>query len=68
MGLYSEDGLYSSDDINRLEALYQSLAQQYNKSSAVKVNIPFCSLFSFFAFSSLKILYGFEFKLISLLE
>ncbi|KAI5660569.1 hypothetical protein M9H77_29362 [Catharanthus roseus] len=36
MGLYSEDGLYSSDDINRLEALYQSLAQQYNKSSAVK--------------------------------
>lgn len=36
MGLFSENDLYSSDDINRLEALYQSLAQQYNKSSAVK--------------------------------
>ncbi|CAI9114074.1 OLC1v1014696C2 [Oldenlandia corymbosa var. corymbosa] len=36
MGIFSEDGLYSSDDINKLEALYASLAQQYNKSSAVK--------------------------------
>ncbi|XP_043702732.1 N-terminal acetyltransferase A complex auxiliary subunit NAA15 isoform X2 [Telopea speciosissima] len=36
MGLYSESGQYSSDDIGRLEALYKSLGQQYTWSSAVK--------------------------------
>ncbi|KAL3528807.1 hypothetical protein ACH5RR_008129 [Cinchona calisaya] len=36
MGLSSENGHYSSDEIGQLEDLYKSLAQQYNKSSAVK--------------------------------
>ncbi|XVF26699.1 hypothetical protein REPUB_Repub14bG0040800 [Reevesia pubescens] len=35
-GLYSENGKYSSDEIDRLDALYKSLAQQYTWSSAVK--------------------------------
>ncbi|XVF25039.1 hypothetical protein REPUB_Repub13aG0179400 [Reevesia pubescens] len=35
-GLYSENGNYSSDEIDRLDALYKSLAQQYTWSSAVK--------------------------------
>lgn len=37
LGLFSEKGHYSSDEIGQLEDLYKSLAQQYNKSSAVKV-------------------------------
>ena len=37
LGLFSEKGHYSSDEIGQLEELYESLAQQYNKSSAVKV-------------------------------
>ncbi|CAK9185644.1 unnamed protein product [Ilex paraguariensis] len=36
VGLYSESGLYTSDEIDLLEALYKSLGQQYNRSSAVK--------------------------------
>ncbi|VFQ87375.1 unnamed protein product [Cuscuta campestris] len=43
LGLYSEDAKYSSDEIDRLAALYESLAQQYHRSSAVK-GVP--SLFS----------------------
>ncbi|XWS11877.1 hypothetical protein CRYUN_Cryun37aG0038800 [Craigia yunnanensis] len=35
-GLYSENGKYSSDEIDRLVALYKSLTQQYTLSSAVK--------------------------------
>ncbi|KAG4211783.1 hypothetical protein ERO13_A02G122600v2 [Gossypium hirsutum] len=34
--LYSENGKYSSDEIDRLDALYKSLAQQYTWSSAVR--------------------------------
>ncbi|KAK6124901.1 hypothetical protein DH2020_041362 [Rehmannia glutinosa] len=36
MGLYKANGQYSSDEIDRLEALYVSLSKQYNRSSAVK--------------------------------
>ncbi|KAG8379893.1 hypothetical protein BUALT_Bualt07G0136600 [Buddleja alternifolia] len=36
MGLYSSNGQYSSDQIDRLEALYESLSKQYSRSSAVK--------------------------------
>ncbi|EYU21564.1 hypothetical protein ABFS82_09G099700 [Erythranthe guttata] len=36
MGLYSANGQYSSDDIDRLEALYVSLSKLYSRSSAVK--------------------------------
>ncbi|MFQ6621124.1 hypothetical protein Gotur_003080 [Gossypium turneri] len=35
-GLYSENGKYSSDEIDRLDAPYKSLAQQFTWSSAVK--------------------------------
>lgn len=35
--LYSENGQYSSDQIEKLNALYQSLSEQYTRSSAVKV-------------------------------
>ncbi|XP_022723349.1 N-terminal acetyltransferase A complex auxiliary subunit NAA15-like isoform X4 [Durio zibethinus] len=35
-GLYSENGKYSSDEVDRLDALYKSLSQQYTWSSAVK--------------------------------
>ncbi|KAK4428066.1 N-terminal acetyltransferase A complex auxiliary subunit NAA15 [Sesamum alatum] len=36
MGLYSANGQYSPDEIDRLEALYISLSKQYSRSSAVK--------------------------------
>ncbi|XP_073048390.1 N-terminal acetyltransferase A complex auxiliary subunit NAA15-like [Primulina eburnea] len=36
MQLYSENGQYSSEDIYRLEALYESMSKQYSRSSAVK--------------------------------
>jgi len=36
-GLYSEKGQYSSDEIQQLDALYQSLQQEYTWSSAAKV-------------------------------
>lgn len=36
-GLYSENAQFSADEIDRLEALYKSLAQQQKWSSAVKV-------------------------------
>lgn len=36
LGLYSESGQYSSDQIEKLNALYQSLSEQYTRSSAVK--------------------------------
>ncbi|CAN6845863.1 unnamed protein product [Brassica oleracea] len=36
LGLYSESGQYSSDRIEKLNALYQSLSEQYTRSSAVK--------------------------------
>ncbi|KAI4331230.1 hypothetical protein MLD38_029435 [Melastoma candidum] len=35
-GLYRDDGHYSSDEIDRLENLYLSLAEQYSRSSTVK--------------------------------
>lgn len=37
LGLYSENPQYSSDQIEELDALYKSLRQLYNWSSAVKV-------------------------------
>lgn len=37
VGLYSANGQYSSDEIDRLESLYASLSKQYTRSSAVKV-------------------------------
>ncbi|KAK6148908.1 hypothetical protein DH2020_016433 [Rehmannia glutinosa] len=45
MGLYKANGQYSSDEIDRLEALYVSLSKQYSRSSAVKVThaFPFLS-------------------------
>ncbi|KAK2651397.1 hypothetical protein Ddye_011253 [Dipteronia dyeriana] len=36
VGAYSENGKYSSDEIDQLDALYKSLGQQYTWSSAVK--------------------------------
>lgn len=36
VGLYSEKSQYSSDMIERLDALYKSLQQQYTRSSAAK--------------------------------
>ncbi|XP_010925105.1 N-terminal acetyltransferase A complex auxiliary subunit NAA15 isoform X2 [Elaeis guineensis] len=36
LGLYSENGQYTSDEIERLDALYKSLKEQYSWSSAVK--------------------------------
>ncbi|XP_010532133.1 PREDICTED: N-alpha-acetyltransferase 15, NatA auxiliary subunit-like [Tarenaya hassleriana] len=36
LGLYPESGQFSSDEIEQLNALYQSLSQQYTWSSAVK--------------------------------
>ncbi|WOL15048.1 N-alpha-acetyltransferase 15, NatA auxiliary subunit isoform X1 [Canna indica] len=36
LGLYSENGEYTSNQIVRLDALYQSLRYQYNQSSVVK--------------------------------
>ncbi|KAK4754296.1 hypothetical protein SAY87_002400 [Trapa incisa] len=35
-GLYKENGEYSSDEIDQLNNLYKLLAEQYNRSSAVK--------------------------------
>ena len=37
VGLYSENGQYSPDEIDRLDSLYKTLGQQYKWSSAVKV-------------------------------
>jgi hypothetical protein len=39
LGLYSDNGQYSADDVERLSALYESLKKDYAWSSAVKVNI-----------------------------
>ncbi|KAI7743200.1 hypothetical protein M8C21_020556, partial [Ambrosia artemisiifolia] len=36
VGLHSETGQYTSDEIDKLDALYKSLAEQYTWSSAVK--------------------------------
>ncbi|KAL6614916.1 hypothetical protein ACP70R_037186 [Stipagrostis hirtigluma subsp. patula] len=36
LGLYSENGQYSPDDVERLSALYKSLKEEYAWSSAVK--------------------------------
>nr|GEV96903.1 N-terminal acetyltransferase A complex auxiliary subunit NAA15-like isoform X2 [Tanacetum cinerariifolium] len=36
VGLYSETGQYSSEEIDKLDALYKSLGKQYTWSSAVK--------------------------------
>ncbi|XP_010249876.1 PREDICTED: N-alpha-acetyltransferase 16, NatA auxiliary subunit [Nelumbo nucifera] len=36
LGLYSENGQYSANDIDKLDALYKSLREQYTWSSAVK--------------------------------
>lgn len=44
VGLYSKDGKYSPDQIEQLDALYKSLRQQYNWSSAVKVKNLFILL------------------------
>lgn len=38
LGLYSENGQYSSDEVDQLDALYQSLSKQYKWSSAAKVS------------------------------
>lgn len=40
VGLSSKSQCYSSEEIDRLESLYKSLGQQYNRSSAVKVTQP----------------------------
>ncbi|GKV35750.1 hypothetical protein SLEP1_g43971, partial [Rubroshorea leprosula] len=37
VGLHSENGHYSSDEIDQLKSLYKSLQEQYTSSSAVKV-------------------------------
>jgi peptide alpha-N-acetyltransferase len=37
VGLYSENGNFSPDEIDRLDTLYKSLRQQFKWSSAVKV-------------------------------
>ncbi|KAL6559856.1 N-alpha-acetyltransferase 16, NatA auxiliary subunit [Orobanche gracilis] len=42
MGLFKKNGQYSSDEIDRLEALYVSLSKQYSRSSAVKYYGLFC--------------------------
>ena len=39
VGLYSKNGHYSPDEIDRLDALYKTLGQQYKWSSAVKVRV-----------------------------
>ncbi|KAG4955373.1 hypothetical protein JHK85_041753 [Glycine max] len=39
VGLYSENGHYSLDEIDQLDALYRTLGQQYKWSSAVKADI-----------------------------
>ncbi|RWR77484.1 Tetratricopeptide repeat-containing domain-containing protein [Cinnamomum micranthum f. kanehirae] len=36
LGLYSENGEYKSEEVDQLDALYQSLSKQYNWSSAAK--------------------------------
>ncbi|KAL3633012.1 N-alpha-acetyltransferase 16, NatA auxiliary subunit [Castilleja foliolosa] len=36
MGMHKKNGKYSSDDIDRLEALFESLSRKYSRSSAVK--------------------------------
>ncbi|OIW11907.1 hypothetical protein TanjilG_18180, partial [Lupinus angustifolius] len=36
VGLYSENGHFSPDEIDRLDSLYRTLGQQYKRSSAVK--------------------------------
>ncbi|KAJ6839531.1 N-alpha-acetyltransferase 15, NatA auxiliary subunit [Iris pallida] len=36
LGLYLEDGQYTSDEIDRLDSLYKSLREQYKWSSAAK--------------------------------
>ncbi|KAJ8637710.1 hypothetical protein MRB53_011977 [Persea americana] len=36
LGLYSENGKYKSEEVDQLDALYQSLSKQYNWSSAAK--------------------------------
>ncbi|KAF5739129.1 acetyltransferase-related family protein [Tripterygium wilfordii] len=36
LGLYSEEGAYSTEEIDQLDNLYKSLAQQYTWSAAVK--------------------------------
>ncbi|KAF1865787.1 hypothetical protein Lal_00021788 [Lupinus albus] len=36
VGLYSENGHFSPDEIDRLDSLYRTLGQQYRRSSAVK--------------------------------
>lgn len=40
LGLYSEKGQYSSEEIEHLDELYKSLRDNYHWSSAVKVNMP----------------------------
>jgi len=40
VGLYSENGHFSPDEIDQLDALYKTLEQQYKWSSAVKVRQP----------------------------
>lgn len=37
VGLYSDNGHFSPDEIDRLDALYKTLGQQIKWSSAVKV-------------------------------
>nr|DAD44771.1 TPA_asm: hypothetical protein HUJ06_003001 [Nelumbo nucifera] len=44
LGLYSENGQYSANDIDKLDALYKSLREQYTWSSAVKVRFWYSNL------------------------
>ncbi|KAF2921576.1 hypothetical protein DAI22_07g044750 [Oryza sativa Japonica Group] len=46
LGLYSENGQYSTDDVDRLCTFYSSLKKEYGWSSVVKVN--YLKLFLFF--------------------
>lgn len=51
LGLYSDNGQYSLDEIEQLDALYKSLRQQYKWSSAAKVMVcAFIFLLSFIFF------------------
>jgi hypothetical protein len=46
VGLYSENGQFSPDEIDRLDTLYKTLGQQFKRSSAVKVAQSILVLYS----------------------
>jgi len=51
VGLYSENGQFSPDEIDRLDTLYKALGQQFKRSSAVKVAQSILVLNSYIFFS-----------------